>query len=63
VADAVRILIETPSGRRPFRTVVDKMGMGEPISAHNDEQAKLTQGIYQAFEMDGLLDLEPSKAA
>ncbi|MEM8940930.1 MAG: SDR family oxidoreductase [Pseudomonadota bacterium] len=63
VADAVRTLIETPSGRRPFRTVVDKMGMGEPISAHNDEQAKLTRGIYQAFEMDGLLELEPSLAA
>ncbi|MBT8292851.1 MAG: SDR family oxidoreductase, partial [Eudoraea sp.] len=31
VADAVAELVDTPAGKRKFRTVVDKMGMGEHI--------------------------------
>ncbi|MEM9022354.1 MAG: SDR family oxidoreductase [Bacteroidota bacterium] len=57
VADAILQLVETPAGERPFRTVVDKMGMGDPINAYNDHLDQVTSGIYQAFNMGDLLKL------
>jgi len=49
VADAVVKLIETPAGQRPFRTIVDKMGMGEAIGPYNDQLEKISDGLYTAF--------------
>lgn len=49
VADAIADVIAKTPGSRPFRTVVDKMGMGEPIAAYNEQLASITQNIYQAF--------------
>ena len=34
VADAISALIDTPAGDRPFRTIVDKIGMGEAIEGY-----------------------------
>ena len=58
VADAVLSLVEAPAGERPFRTVVDKMGMGDPIEGYNEHLAKVTNGIYTAFGMADMLDLK-----
>ena len=58
VADAILELLAMPAGERPFRTVVDKMGMGDPISAYNESAEQVTHGIYSAFGMDGMLKLQ-----
>lgn len=60
VADAVAQLIETPAGQRPFRTVVDKMGMGDHIQGYNDHLAQVTSGVYNAFGMGDMLKLKVS---
>ncbi len=57
VADAISALIDTPAGDRPFRTVVDKMGMGEPIEGYNQQLQQITSGIYNAFGIGDLLKL------
>ena len=63
VADAVLSLVETPAGERPFRTTVDKMGMGDQIDPYNDKLEEVTRGIYSAFGMDGMLNLRTKGAA
>jgi len=57
VADAVVTLIETPAGKRPFRTAVDKLGMGDAIAQYNDHLHQLTRGIYQNFGTAHMLDV------
>lgn len=58
VADAVAQLINTPVGERPFRTVVDKMGMGDPIKPYNDQLGQITSGLYEAFGIGGMLTVK-----
>jgi NAD(P)-dependent dehydrogenase (short-subunit alcohol dehydrogenase family) len=58
VADAIVKLVDTPAGQRPFRTVVDKLGMGDPIEGYNDHLAKVTTGVYTAFGMADMLQLK-----
>ncbi|MBU0983526.1 MAG: SDR family oxidoreductase [candidate division Zixibacteria bacterium] len=58
VADAVLKVIETPRGKRPFRTVVDGLGMGQPIEQINNASEQATSGIYKAFGMEGMLKLK-----
>lgn len=58
VANAVADLIETPAGRRPFRTVVDKMGMGTHIAPYNAGLEQIMTGVYNAFGMGGMLKPE-----
>ncbi len=58
VAEAIVKLIATPAGQRPFRTVVDRMGMGEPIEAYNQHLAEVTTGIYTAFGTADMLNLK-----
>ncbi len=58
VADAVVGLIDTPAGQRSFRTVADKMGMGDHIKGYNDQLGQITAGIYEAFGLSGLLKLK-----
>ena len=58
VADAVANLIETPAGQRRFRTVVDKMGMGDHIEGYNEQLEQITSGIYNAFGMGDMLKLK-----
>lgn len=56
VANAIVNIIESPSGKRAFRTVVDKMGMGDPIEAYNDQLHQLTSNIYTAFGIGHMLE-------
>jgi len=58
VADAVARLVDTPPGQRPFRTVVDKMGMGEHIKGYNDHLEQVTSGVYNAFGLGDMLKLK-----
>jgi len=58
VADAITKLVETPAGQRPMRTVVDSMGMGDPIKGYNDQLQQITTGIYSAFGMEEMLKVK-----
>jgi NAD(P)-dependent dehydrogenase (short-subunit alcohol dehydrogenase family) len=58
VANAIAAVIDTPAGQRPFRTIVDKLGMGEPVEAYNNQLHQITAGIYNAFGMDSMLELK-----
>ena len=62
VPDAVLKLLKTPRGERPFRTVVDGMGMAEPIQGIVDSTEQAHQGIYKAFQMDAMLSLPKQPA-
>lgn len=55
VADALQSLVEAPAGGRAFRTVVDKMGMGDHIEGYNGHLGQVTAGIFGAFGIDGML--------
>ncbi len=58
VADAIPGLINSPVGERPFRTVVDNMGMGDHILKYNDHLDQVTNGIYSAFGMSEMLNVK-----
>ncbi|MDQ0640306.1 NAD(P)-dependent dehydrogenase (short-subunit alcohol dehydrogenase family) [Pedobacter sp. W3I1] len=58
VADAVLSLIAMPYGKRPFRTVVDKMGLAEHLIPYNEHLEKITQSIYSIFGIGHLLEVK-----
>lgn len=55
VADSITQLIETPIGEKPFRTVVDAMGMGDSLGGYNDHLEQIMHGVYSGFQMEGML--------
>lgn len=55
VADAIVALVDTPAGQRPFRTVVDNLGMADAAVANNDAAEQMAAAIYGAFGMADLL--------
>ncbi len=55
VVDAIVGLVGMEKGQRPFRTVVDNMGMGDPIKGYNEQLEGLMKAIYGNFQMDGML--------
>lgn len=57
VAKAVSGLIAKPVGQRPFRTIVDNMGMGGPVADYNAALGKITEGIYSNFGIAHLLNV------
>jgi NAD(P)-dependent dehydrogenase (short-subunit alcohol dehydrogenase family) len=57
VADAIAGLVEMPRGERPFRTTVDRMGMGQAIDPYNKSIEEIQRNIYAAFGMGELLKL------
>ncbi len=63
VADAISLLINTPAGQRKFRTVVDKMGMGEFIEGLNNQHEQLTSEIFNSFGIEKMLTLSIQKDA
>jgi NAD(P)-dependent dehydrogenase (short-subunit alcohol dehydrogenase family) len=58
VADAIAALVELPAGKRPFRTVVDHLGMGDDVARYNDHLHELTRGIYTAFGTADMLQVK-----
>jgi NAD(P)-dependent dehydrogenase (short-subunit alcohol dehydrogenase family) len=63
IADSVTGLIEAPAGERPFRTVRDGLGMAEPIEKINAASDEAMKGIYSAFQMDSMLQLNTAARA
>lgn len=61
VADAVLELIEKTPSERPFRTVVDTMGMGTAINPYNEQLEQITKGIYANFGMGHMLELKSAQ--
>lgn len=58
VADAVSDLIKKPRGERPFRTVVDRLGMGAAVEPYNKAADELQLGLFTAFGMADSLKLK-----
>lgn len=57
VAEAAVSLLEMPFGQKPFRTVVDFMGMKEPIDRYNEALKQTTYGLYSAMGTEEMLSL------
>lgn len=58
VADAIVGLIEAEKGTNKFRTVVDAMGMGTPLEPYNENLEGVMNGLYGAFQMQGMLKVK-----
>jgi hypothetical protein len=58
VALAIADLVELSAGSRPFRTVVDHLGMGDGVSRYNEHLDELTRGIYQNFGTAHMLSVK-----
>ena len=58
VAHAIAALVELPAGKRPFRTVVDRLGMGDSVARYNDHLHELTRGIYTSFGTAEMLQVK-----
>jgi NAD(P)-dependent dehydrogenase (short-subunit alcohol dehydrogenase family) len=58
VADAVAGIIRMPRGKRPFRTVVDRLGMGAAIEPYNKAIEEIQAKVYAAFGMAESLQLK-----
>jgi NAD(P)-dependent dehydrogenase (short-subunit alcohol dehydrogenase family) len=54
VSKAVMNLINMPHGKRPMRTEVDKMFMGDLVAPLNQQLAKANKELYKAFQMEHL---------
>lgn len=55
VADAIVDLIHKPKGERPFRTVVDRMGLGDLVKPYNEHLEKITTEMCTLLGMGHLL--------
>jgi NAD(P)-dependent dehydrogenase (short-subunit alcohol dehydrogenase family) len=63
VAEAIAKLVDAPHGGRPFRTIVDAMGMGVPIGEYNIQLGRITDALYTKFGIAHLLTVTmPSTA-
>lgn len=58
VADAVAGLVKLLRGKRPFRTTVDRLGMGAAVDPYNRAAEDLQRQVYTAFGMADLLTLK-----
>lgn len=58
VAKAVVDVMDAPHGSRPFRTVVDHIGMGPGVESHNEAAHKLTAMIYENMQISHLLKVK-----
>lgn len=58
VADTIAQLIDTPAGQRKFRTVVDKMGMGDPITSYNENLEQIMTALFNNFGMGDMLKVK-----
>ena len=57
VADALLGLVETEVAKRPYRTVVDLMGMGDAVNPYNEAHEGMHKGVFSAFGIDHLLNV------
>lgn len=57
IAEAVVALLEMPFGQKPFRTVVDHVGVGPEIERYNDVLRDVTLNVMTNFGIEEMLDL------
>lgn len=57
VAEAVVALLDMPFGQKPFRTVVDHVGVGPEIERYNDVLHDVTRTVLTNFGVEQMLDL------
>ena len=55
VGEAIVSLIDAAPGSRPFRVIVDTIGMGAAVEPYNDQLARMTKGIFGHFGIGGML--------
>jgi NAD(P)-dependent dehydrogenase (short-subunit alcohol dehydrogenase family) len=58
VADAFSDLLDIPVGKKPFRTTVDFIGMGDHVEKYNEHLAQVTTGLYTNFGIAGMLSVQ-----
>lgn len=58
VVEAIQHVINAPKGEKPFRTVVDKLGMGEPLLGYNEQLEGVMGGVYGAFGIGDMLHVK-----
>jgi len=58
VADAIVKVIETPAGQRPFRTIVDQLGMGALLQPYNEQLERISAGLYAASGIGSMRHLK-----
>ena len=61
VADTMAKLVNTAAGDRPFRSIVDKMGMGASLVEYNGHLEQIMSGLFSSFGMADMLKLKTSK--
>ncbi len=57
VANAFVELIEKTKGEKPFRTVVDFIGMADHIQKYNEHHEQIMTGLYTNFGTQGMLSV------
>ena len=57
IAEAVVGLLEKSFGQKPFRTVVDHVGVGPQIERYNDVLHDVTRNVMTSFGIDDMLKL------
>lgn len=57
IAEAVVALLDMPFGEKPFRTVVDYVGVGTEIERYNGVLHDVTRNILTNFGIEQMLDL------
>ena len=57
IAEAVVALLDMPFGKKPFRTVVDRTGVGPQIERCNDVLHQVTRTVFTSFGIAQMLDL------
>ncbi|NVK13894.1 MAG: SDR family NAD(P)-dependent oxidoreductase [Rhodobacteraceae bacterium] len=57
IAEAVAALLAMPFGEKPFRTVVDHVGVGPEIERYNDVLHDVTRRVLGNFGIAGMLEL------
>lgn len=57
VVEAIVGLVDADKGQRPFRTMVDHMGMGAALAGYNEQLEGVMKAIYGNFQMGDMLSL------
>ncbi|MEM7676145.1 MAG: hypothetical protein AAF449_09100 [Myxococcota bacterium] len=58
VAEAVVDVSGVPHGSRPFRTVVDHIGIDPGIESYNEAARQLTEAVYGHMRINHLLNVK-----
>ncbi|WP_305983887.1 SDR family oxidoreductase [Roseibium sp. MMSF_3544] len=62
VADKVVEVINTAPGERAFRNEVDRSGMADPVIPYNAQAERVTETLFTAFGMEGMLKLNTASS-